>query len=99
MDKIVSIKIKQNDGTYSNEIPVSVLAENVEWDSNYNLIDILGNVNINGAGNIQYQINQLINQKVSHSDLSNYVNNQLNTTVENWLDTNVNPVGSAVIVD
>jgi len=99
MDKIISIRIKQNNGTYSDEIPVSVLAENVKWNSNYNLIDILGNVNISESGNIQYQINQLINQKVSYNDLSNYVNNQLNTTVENWLDTNVDPVGSAVVVD
>ena len=29
MDKLTAIKIKYDDGTYSDEIPVSALAENV----------------------------------------------------------------------
>lgn len=32
MDKLTAIKIKYDDETYSDEIPISVLSENVEWD-------------------------------------------------------------------
>jgi len=32
MNKLTSIRIKQEDGTYSEEYPVSVLAENVIWE-------------------------------------------------------------------
>ena len=42
MDKLTAIKIKYDDGTYSDEIPVSVLAENVDWNSTLSLVDILG---------------------------------------------------------
>lgn len=99
MDKLTAIKIKYDDGTYSDEIPVSVLSENVEWDSTHTLVDVLGSIDVDVTGTIQDQISQLFNEKVSATELNNYVANQLNTDVTNWLNTNVNPVGSAVVVD
>ena len=99
MDKLTAIKIKYDDGTYSDEIPVSVLSENVEWDSTHTLVDILGSIDVDVTGTIQDQISQLFNEKVSLSELNNYVASQLNIDITNWLNTNVNPVGSAVIVD
>ena len=99
MDKLTAIKIKYDDGTYSDEIPVSVLSENVEWDSTHTLVDVLGSIDIDGTGTIQDQISQLFNEKVSTTQLQSYVANQLNTDVTNWLNNNVNPVGSAVVVD
>ena len=95
MNKLTAIRILNNDDTYSDEIPVSVLAENVEWDTTHNLIDILGEVDIDTSGNLQNQINE----KLSGSQLNNYVANQLNNDVTTWLNSNVNPIGSAVIVD
>ena len=99
MDKLTAIKIKYDDGTYSDEIPVSVLSENVEWDNTHTLVDILGSIDVDVTGTIQDQISQLFNEKVSSSELNNYVASQLNEDVTTWLNTNVNPVGSAVIVD
>lgn len=99
MDKLTAIKIKYDDGTYSDEIPVSVLSKNVEWDNTHTLVDVLGSINVDATGTIQDQISQLFNEKVSSTQLQNYVASQLNTDVTNWLNTNVNPVGSAVIVD
>lgn len=99
MDKLTAIKIKYEDGTYSDQIPVSVLGENVEWDATHTLVDILGNIDVDTTGTIQDQISRLFNEKVSITQLNNYVASQLNTNVTNWLNTNVNPVGSAVIVD
>lgn len=62
MDKLVAIRIKYDDQTYSEQIPVSVLAENVQWDESSTLIDILGNINLTHKGNIQDQIDELNNR-------------------------------------
>ena len=99
MDKLTAIKIKYDDGTYSDEIPVSVLSENVEWDSTHTLVDVLGSIDVDVTGTIQDQISRLFNEKVSATQLQNYVASQLNEDVSSWLNTNVNPVGSAVVVD
>ena len=99
MDKLTAIKIKYNDGTYSDEIPVSVLSKNVEWDNTHTLVDVLGSIDVDVTGTIQNQINQLFNEKVSLSELNNYVASQLSSDATAWLNQNVNPVGSAVIVD
>jgi len=99
MDKLTAIKIKYNDGTYSDEIPISALAENVEWDSTHTLVDVLGSIDVDVTGTIQDQISQLFNEKISATQLQNYVASQLNEDVSTWLNNNVDPVGSAVIVD
>lgn len=57
MDKIYAIKIKQSDGTYTDAIPVSVLAENVDWNDTLSLVDILGHVNTSMS--LQDQINSI----------------------------------------
>ena len=44
MNKLTSIRIKQTDDTYSDDIPVQVLADNVVWTqgSTVSLTTILG---------------------------------------------------------
>ena len=69
MDKLTAIKIKYDDETYSDEIPVSVLAENVEWDSTHTLVDVLGSIDVGVTGTIQDQISQLFNEKVNSSEV------------------------------
>lgn len=61
MDKLIAIRIKYDDQTYSEQIPVSVLAENVQWNQSITLKDILGNIDLNNKGNIQDQIDELKN--------------------------------------
>lgn len=58
MNKLTSIRIKQNDGTYSDDIPVQVLADNVVWTqgSTISLTDILGQVKYTTKGSIQHQL-------------------------------------------
>ena len=99
MDKLTSIRIKYSDGTYLDEVPIGVLAQNVGYDSGHNLIQVLGSVDVDSDGTIQQQINRLFNEKLNSSDLSSYVNSKITTDVSTWLANNVNPVGSAVIVD
>ena len=60
MNKLTSIRIKQNDGTYSDDIPIQVLAENVSWilgsSISLSLLDILGDVKYTTKGSIQHQL-------------------------------------------
>ena len=105
-DKIKAIKIKQINGTYSEEIPISVNVQNVEWDeNNHTLLDALGSVDISssGKGNLQHQIDELDGDKIStnqfNSRLNDFLREQISADTTDWLDDNVNPVGSAVIVD
>ena len=99
MDKLTAIKIKYDDETYSDEIPIRVLSENVEWDNTHTLVDVLGSIDVDSSGTIQDQISKLFNEKVNNSDMQTYVTNSMPTYITNWLNTNVNPVGSAVVVD
>lgn len=94
MDKLTAIRIKYDDGTYSEEIPISALAEYIVWNSSYNLVDILGEVDLT-KGNIQQQLDE----KFDIDDISTYVDTQISTDVTAWLNEHVNPVGSAVVVD
>ena len=75
MDKLTAIKIKYDDGTYSDEIPISVLSENVEWDSTHTLVDVLGSIDVDAKGTIQSQIDKLSNEKVSNTQLTNVLGN------------------------
>ena len=69
-----------------------MLGENVKWDATHTLADVLGSINVDVTGAIQDQISQLFNEKVSATQLQNYVASQLN-------DIGANPAGSAVVVD
>lgn len=64
MDKLTAIKIKYEDETYSDEIPISVLSENVEWDNTHTLVDVLGSIDVDTTGSIQDQISQLLMKKL-----------------------------------
>lgn len=99
MDKLTAIKIKYNDGTYSDEIPVSALSENVEWDSTHTLVDILGNIDVDVTGSIQDQISQLSNSKVNTTDLNNYVNSTMKTEVAGWLNNYISPATGTIAYD
>jgi hypothetical protein len=46
MDKLTSIRIKRDDGTYSDKIFISALSENIIWDNSHTLVDVLGNIDI-----------------------------------------------------
>jgi hypothetical protein len=72
------------------------LAKNIGWDDDgHDITDAIGDVDINATGSLQAQINK----KINTTDLSDYVNGQLAGDIADWLNANVNPVGSAVIVD
>jgi len=63
MDKLVAIRVKQNDGTYSNDIPLSVLAVNIDWDGTHTLPDVLGDVDLD-KGDLQTQIDSISDSEI-----------------------------------
>lgn len=99
MDKLTAIKIKYEDGTYSDQIPVSVLGENVEWDATHTLVDVLGSIDVDVTGTIQDQISQLFNSKVNATDLSDYVNSTMKTEVASWLNKYISPATGTIAYD
>lgn len=99
MNKLVAIRIKYDDETYSDEIPIGALVENVQWDNLHSLVDILGNVDVDTSGSIQTQIDQLFNDKVSTNDLSTYVNSTMKTEVSSWLNTYISPATGTIAYD
>ena len=58
MDRIRGVRVKRNDGTYSEQIPFSALSQNIIYNQNYTLIDVLGDIDMQ-AGSLQEQINKL----------------------------------------
>lgn len=62
MDKIKTIKIKDEDGSISEEsYTIAADAINVDMSNGYNLQDTIGTININIDGNISKQLNNKIN--------------------------------------
>lgn len=103
IDKIKYIRIKtENEDNYSEDIPIGANAQNIDMQNGNNLQDTIGNLDIDNNDNITEQLislrnttNQLNNNKLNKSDATNYVP----PVVTNWLNNNVNPVGSAVTID
>lgn len=77
MDKLTAIKIKYDDGTYSDEIPISVLSENVEWDNTHTLVDVLGSIDVDVTGTIQDQIDKLSNNNTQFDTQLTSINDNL----------------------
>lgn len=56
---IKKIKIKYDDETYSDYIPIGAEAQNVTMDNNRSVQEIIGNIDIEKDGNIEKQLNIL----------------------------------------
>ena len=80
MSKLTTIRIRYENGTYSEQIPVGVFAENVNWTDTITLTDVLGQVAFDTKGPIQEQIDKLLTEKVDYSQLNNYI--------EDWVNNN-----------
>ncbi len=72
----------------SDEIPIGVSAQNVDWDSSNNLKQVLGNVDIDNKGDIQQQIDNISSlMTVPDSELSSSSTNAVqNRVVKQALD-------------
>lgn len=96
MDKLYAIKIRQSDGTYGDEIPINVLAQNVNWDSSHTLVDILGVVDTSNS--IQNQITSLLNTKATQASV-NLLATKVNNIIANAGNDNTEIVDARAGVD
>lgn len=106
MDKLKYIRVQQQGGTYSSDIPIAADAYNISMLNGHDLQETLGDLNVTNAEDVTTQlsslhssVNALDQQKVNHSDLSNYIDNEIADDVASWLNTNVSPTGSTVSID
>ena len=54
---IKKVKVMQNNGTFTDYIPLGADAANIKTENGYNLQEIIGNVDVNTDGNIAKQLN------------------------------------------
>lgn len=81
MDRLTAIRIKYKDETFSDDIPVGVLAQNIQYHEN-TLIDVIGdNIDVNQKGSLQDQINKLNSEKIDFTKLENYVRGQISLII------------------
>lgn len=57
-DKLTAVRIKQENGEYGPQIPVAAKAENVEYNEEYSVKEVLGDINVN-KGPLQEQIENI----------------------------------------
>lgn len=73
MDKLKYIKIKQEDGTYSEEVPVGVDASNVDMSDGRTLPETLGLIDVDANGTVKQQLDELNKNKVDKDVYNTFV--------------------------
>ena len=70
MDKIKTVKIKNSDGSVSEETyTISVDARNVDMDNGKELQETIGTIDIDNDGDISNQLKDLKNNKINKTDI------------------------------
>ena len=82
MDKLKYIKIKQEDGTYSEEVPVGVDASNVDMSDGRTLPETLGLIDVDANGTVKQQLDELNKNKVDKNSYNNKVSELENKNIE-----------------
>ena len=103
MDKIKTVKIKNEDGSISEEsYTISVDAKNVDMDNGKDLQDTIGNINIDEDGSVAEQLKKYKNYDADIAILYNNVNNLKDVDDEiedDIIDLQVNKVNKEDIVN
>lgn len=58
-DRIKKLKIKKQDGTFSDYIPIGADAENIDMPNGYDLDSVIGNINVDNDGSIGFQLEKI----------------------------------------
>ena len=85
--KLSAVKIKYPNNTYSEQIPISVLLQNVKYDQTHSLNDVIGAVDLQNKGSIQQQLNTISSESgfvINDDGGVSFVGG--NTAVDNWLN-------------
>lgn len=108
--RLTSVQIRLQNNQYTEEIPISVLASNIIYDPGnnsygginygYNLVETLGNVNMNpltGGGSLQSQIDNL--KTDMQSSIRTIASEELPIAVSNWLSNNYSAGSGSINID
>lgn len=104
MEKLKYIRLQENDGTYSANIPISADAQNIVMQNGSTLQDTIGDIDHTTDGDISTNIeglhtsiSELAAQKLNKSEIGTYIPEYVN----NWLNTNITPTPAqqAVAID
>ena len=73
-NKLTAVKIKQTNGTYSDQIPIGAKSDNIQYkNTQYNLNEVLGNINTI-KGSLQSQIDNINTDAIAEAT-SEWLNN------------------------
>lgn len=78
MNKVKYVRLEKEDGTYSESIPLSVDADQINMSNGKDLQEIIGNIDVDTDGNIANQLNDLDNEKINISDIVDDLNTEQN---------------------
>ena len=76
MDRIKKLKIKKQDGTFTDYIPIGADAQNIDMNNGFSVQANIGNIDIEKNGDISTQLNELDNEEVLY-----YFNPQSKTLI------------------
>ena len=68
-DRIKKIKIKQNDGTFSDYIPIGANAKDIDMANGYNLENTIGTIDVDKEGSIKTQLSKTTKYYDSVADM------------------------------
>lgn len=89
MDKIKTVKIKNPDGSVSEETyTISVDAKNVDMDNGKELQETIGTINVDTDGNIAKQLNILKNNEIKLNKKPYYFNTVVDMKAASYLKIN-----------
>ena len=105
MDKLKYIKIKQEDGIYSEEVPVGVDASNVDMSDGRTLPETLGLIDVDANGTVKQQLDELNKNKVDKNNYNNKVselenkNKVQDSRIDNLITVNNPTEGNSELQD
>lgn len=76
MDRIKKLKIKKQDGTFTDYIPIGADAQNIDMNNGFSVQANIGNIDIEKDGDISTQLNEIDNEEVLY-----YFNPQSKTLI------------------
>lgn len=98
-DKLVAVRIKQQNNTYSNEIPIGAKAENVAYDNTKNLLTVLGTIDMD-KGNVQDQLDALLQSYFNiEKDITGAIDDWIEENIETWSQTHDAPLDPTLSED
>lgn len=102
--RLTHLKVLLPNGSYTSEIPISVLASNIIYDVGspsygQTLADALGNILYKTKGPLQVQISRIQNDVTDLKNGAGISQQSISNAVSSWLVENITPGSGGAVVD